>query len=70
MVYGIREKRKGVCSLFRGLASIYFRVLGSLRQVGIPVDTGDFLLGDKDVFNILIKIRCENSRWKTKGNGE
>lgn len=60
VVYGIREKRKGVGPLFRGLASLYYRVLDFVSEVKIPVDTGDFRLIDRDVANVLIKMGEEN----------
>lgn len=60
VVYGIREKRKGVGLLFRALASLYYRVLDFVSEVKIPVDTGDFRLIDRDVANVLLKMGEEN----------
>jgi glycosyltransferase involved in cell wall biosynthesis len=60
VVYGIRGKRKGVGPLFRGLASLYYRVLDFVSEVKIPVDTGDFRLIDRDVANVLLKMGEEN----------
>ena len=60
VVYGIREKRKGVGPLFRGLASFYYRVLDFVSEVKIPVDTGDFRLVDRDVADVLKKMGEEN----------
>ena len=60
VVYGQRVKRKGE-TLFKKLtAKIFYRVLRSMTEVDIPVDTGDFRLIDRKVCNALKKVGERN----------
>lgn len=55
-VYGVRKKRKGETWLFLVTAKIFYRLLGKLSDVPIPLDTGDFRVVDRkiiDAFNTL-----------------
>ena len=60
VVYGIRKKRKGENFFKKASAKIFYRLLGKLSSVPIPLDTGDFRLMDKVVVNYLKEMREEN----------
>ncbi|MDC0598492.1 glycosyltransferase family 2 protein [Gammaproteobacteria bacterium] len=64
VVYGVRPKRQGVNPLFKILAKIYYRLIGSLSDTKIPNDTGDFRLIDRTVVNTLKEIREENRYYR------
>lgn len=44
VVYAVRAARAGESWFKRGSAGLFYRLLGSITQVDIPVDTGDFRL--------------------------
>lgn len=44
VVYGLREAREGESWFKLATASLFYRVLGKLSNVGIPANTGDFRL--------------------------
>jgi glycosyltransferase involved in cell wall biosynthesis len=60
VVYGVREKRKGVGPVFKVIAKLYYRTLDALSEVRIPIDTGDFRLIDRRVVNVLVRMGEEN----------
>jgi glycosyltransferase involved in cell wall biosynthesis len=62
VVYGVRPKRKGVNPFFGVIAKLYYRIIGSLSDTNIPVDTGDFRLIDRVVLDSLKAMR-EESRY-------
>jgi dolichol-phosphate mannosyltransferase len=53
VVYGQRAKRAGETWFKRATATAFYRVLGSLTDVPIPVDTGDFRLMSRRALDIL-----------------
>ncbi len=60
VVYARRSKRKGE-TLFKKLtASLFYRTLGALTEIDIPLDTGDFRLIDRKVCDALRSIREKN----------
>lgn len=62
VVYGKRISRKGE-TLFKKLtAKLYYRLLSSMTNIEIPVDTGDFRLIDRKVCDAMKKID-EKSRY-------
>ncbi len=51
VVYGVRKKRKGESLSKRLTAKIFYRLINSLSDVSIPLDTGDFRLIDKTIIS-------------------
>jgi dolichol-phosphate mannosyltransferase len=49
VVYAKRKKRKGESAFKLFTAKSFYRILGSLTDINIPPDTGDFRLIDKKV---------------------
>lgn len=62
VVYGKRIKRKGETIFKRLTAYAFYRLLKSLTNYEIPLDTGDFRLIDKKVCNTIKKLG-EKSRF-------
>jgi polyisoprenyl-phosphate glycosyltransferase len=60
VVYGVRNKRQGENFFKIFTAKLFYRILGKLSYVKIPLDTGDFRLMDKVVVNYLKEMREEN----------
>ncbi|NIK76930.1 dolichol-phosphate mannosyltransferase [Paenibacillus castaneae] len=60
VVYGKRLERKGE-TLFKKLtAKLFYRILRSMTNVDIPVDTGDFRLIDRKVCDVLRGLKEKN----------
>ncbi|WP_082967309.1 glycosyltransferase family 2 protein [Paenibacillus oryzae] len=60
VVYGRRLKRKGE-TLFKKLtAKAFYRLLRSMTNVDIPLDTGDFRLIDRKVCDVLRGLKEKN----------
>ena len=57
VVYGIRQKRQGEGRIKRFTAFLFYRVLRSLTQIDIPVDTGDFRLMSKRAATYFRQLR-------------
>jgi dolichol-phosphate mannosyltransferase len=56
VVYGTRIDREGE-SLFKlGTAKLFYRLINSLSDVAIPLDTGDFRLMDRKVVDALLSM--------------
>ena len=53
VVYGVRAVRKGETAFKRFSAAMFYRMLQSMSDVEIPVDTGDFRLIDRRVVEVL-----------------
>jgi glycosyltransferase involved in cell wall biosynthesis len=64
VVYGVRPKRRGVNTLFKIMAKMYYRVINSLSETDIPKDTGDFRLLDRVVINMLRNMKEENRYYR------
>ncbi|WP_055106493.1 glycosyltransferase family 2 protein [Paenibacillus ihumii] len=60
VVYGKRLKRKGESVFKKATAMLFYRLLGSLTQVDIPLDTGDFRLIDRKVCHVLKGLKEKN----------
>lgn len=60
VVYGKRLQRKGE-TLFKKLtAKLFYRLLHSMTDVDIPVDTGDFRLLDRSVCDVMRNLTEKN----------
>lgn len=64
VVYGVRPKRKGVNPFFKVAAKLYYKLIGGLSEIEIPVDTGDFRLIDKVVIDVLRNMKEENRYYR------
>jgi len=62
VVYGVRAKRKGESAFKLLTAKLFYRLLGRLSEINIPLDTGDFRLMDRAVVEGLRMMR-EESRY-------
>ncbi len=62
VVYGKRKRRKGETWFKLITAKLFYRLLGWLTDVRIPVDTGDFRLIDRKVADV-IKSLPEHNRF-------
>jgi dolichol-phosphate mannosyltransferase len=62
VIYGVRTERKGESAFKRITAKAFYRVIGNLSDVRIPLDTGDFRLMDRAVVDGLRQMR-EESRY-------
>lgn len=62
VVYGKRIERKGETFFKKLTAAAFYRLLKSMTDVDIPVDTGDFRLIDRKVCDAL-KVMNEKSRY-------
>lgn len=60
VVYGVRSKRKGETAFKLLTASIFYRLIGKLSDVKLPLDAGDFRLMDRVVVDALGQIHEEN----------
>jgi len=60
VVYGKRLKRKGESFFKRAAASTFYRILQSLSEISIPLDTGDFRLIDREVCLSMRRLREKN----------
>ena len=62
VVYAIRRKRKE--GFFKKAAyKIFYRVLGWVSEIEIPLDSGDFCVMDRKVVNALVKEMPEQNRF-------
>jgi dolichol-phosphate mannosyltransferase len=62
VVYGRRRARLGESAFKKWTAHLFYRVLGRISDVNIPLDTGDFRLMDRRVVDVLRSCR-ENPRF-------
>ncbi|WNQ10131.1 glycosyltransferase family 2 protein [Paenibacillus aurantius] len=60
VVYGKRLKRKGETLFKKVTALMFYRLLRSMTNVEIPVDTGDFRLIDRKVCEVLRNLKEKN----------
>ncbi|HEY4009196.1 MAG TPA: glycosyltransferase family 2 protein [Acidobacteriaceae bacterium] len=56
VVYGIRQHREGETGFKLWTAAVFYRVINSLSDVEIPLDTGDFRLIDRVVVNVFLRM--------------
>lgn len=59
VVYGTRAKREGESAFKLATAKMFYRVLNSLSETPLPLDTGDFRLMDRVVVDALKQMREE-----------
>ena len=59
VVYGTRATREGEGAFKRGTAKLFYRLLNSLSDTPLPLDTGDFRLMDRVVVDALKQMREE-----------
>lgn len=56
VIYAKRRKRIGESFMKLWTAKMFYRILGSITSISIPVDTGDFRLIDKKIVSYLKKM--------------
>jgi dolichol-phosphate mannosyltransferase len=62
VVYAVRTKRKE--NLFKRVAyKTFYRILGAISDIDIPLDSGDFCVMDRKVVNTLVRDMPEKSRF-------
>lgn len=59
VVYGTRAEREGESAFKLATAKLFYRVLNSLSETPLPLDTGDFRLMDRVVVDALKEMREE-----------
>ena len=60
VVYGVRRSRKGETVFKLLTANLFYRILGKMSDVALPLDSGDFRIMDRAVVDALAGIREEN----------
>ncbi len=53
VVYAVRAEREGETWFKKATASLFYRLIYSITDVKIPLDTGDFRLYDRKVINVM-----------------
>lgn len=62
VVYAKRSKREGETWFKKWTASLFYRILHTMTDINIPLDTGDFRLIDRKVCDVMKNMR-EKSRF-------
>jgi dolichol-phosphate mannosyltransferase len=57
VVYAVRAEREGESFFKKFTAAAFYRIIYSITDVKIPVDTGDFRLMDRKVVNVLKQMK-------------
>jgi glycosyltransferase involved in cell wall biosynthesis len=57
VVYAVRGEREGESWFKKFTAALFYRLIYSITDVKIPVDTGDFRLMDRKVVNVLKQMK-------------
>jgi glycosyltransferase involved in cell wall biosynthesis len=57
VVYAVRGEREGESWFKKFTAAMFYRIIYSITDVKIPVDTGDFRLMDRKVVDVLKQMR-------------
>ena len=57
VVYAVRSEREGETWFKKCTAAMFYRLIYSITDVKIPVDTGDFRLMDRKVVNVLKQMK-------------
>ncbi|GAB4538719.1 MAG: glycosyltransferase family 2 protein [Anaerolineales bacterium] len=57
VVYAVRAEREGETWFKKFSAAMFYRLIYSITDVKIPVDTGDFRLMDRKVVNVLKQMK-------------
>lgn len=56
VVYGVRESRVGESKFKLWTAKLFYRVLNTLSDIDIPLDTGDFRLLDRVAVDAMLRL--------------
>ncbi len=57
LVYAVRAERKGETFFKKLTASLFYRLISSMADLKIPLDSGDFRLMDRKVADALKQVR-------------
>ena len=57
VVYAVRTEREGESWFKKTTASLFYRVIYKITDVKIPLDSGDFRLMDRQVVNVMNRMR-------------
>ncbi len=57
VVYGVRSEREGETWFKKTTAALFYRMIASITDVKIPLDTGDFRLMDRSVVKVMNSMR-------------
>ncbi len=57
VVYAVRTEREGETWFKKFTAALFYRLIYRITDVGIPMDTGDFRLLDRQVVEVLKRMR-------------
>jgi len=57
VVYAVRAEREGESAFKKFTAALFYRIIHSITDVKIPMDTGDFRLMDRKVVNVMNQMR-------------
>lgn len=57
VVYAVRSEREGESWFKLFTASLFYRIIGKITDVDIPMDTGDFRLLDRKVVDVICQMR-------------
>jgi glycosyltransferase involved in cell wall biosynthesis len=60
VVYGVRQERKGETFFKKITAKLYYKLINSLSDTKLPLDTGDFRLIDKKVITEFRNLKEKN----------
>ncbi|NTU27978.1 glycosyltransferase family 2 protein [Bacillus tequilensis] len=60
VVYAVRIKRKGETVFKKQTAAMFYRLLSSMTDIDIPIDTGDFRLMDRKVCDEMKRLKEKN----------
>lgn len=60
VVYAVRAKREHDTVFKRATAALFYRLMGKLARIDIPVDAGDFRLMDRRVVEVMRRLREGN----------
>jgi len=60
VVYAVRQERKGESYFKKLTAKLYYKVINSLSDTSMPLDTGDFRLIDRKVINEFNRLKEKN----------
>lgn len=62
VVYAQRRARAGESGMKRSTAFMFYRILGAITEIEVPVDTGDFALIDRKVIDVM-RAMPEHNRY-------
>jgi dolichol-phosphate mannosyltransferase len=53
VVYAQKKRREGINPIKNAAYKLYYRILGTLSEIEVPPDTGDFCLMDRKIVDLL-----------------